>query len=113
MRVRVVCGLSETIASLCPTMRLSSVDLPALGRPRKETKPAFITSARASFRGRTRAARDHVVVHQLVAERHHRPGHGATDKGGTRPQHERPYDHDAHESSSHTRPRDLTPALTP
>ena len=42
MRVRVVCGLSETIASLCPTMRFSSVDLPAFGRPTKETKPDFI-----------------------------------------------------------------------
>src|ERR1051325_3199784 len=39
MRVRVVCGLSDTMASLWPTMRLSSVDLPAFGRPRNETKP--------------------------------------------------------------------------
>src|ERR1044072_1312919 len=39
MRVRVVCGLSDTMASLWPTMRLSSVDLPAFGRARNETKP--------------------------------------------------------------------------
>src|SRR5689334_6721152 len=39
MRVLVVCGLSETMASLWPTMRLRSVDLPALCRPRNETKP--------------------------------------------------------------------------
>src|SRR6185503_14274927 len=39
MRVRVVCGLSETMASLWPTMRLRSVDLPAFGRPSNETKP--------------------------------------------------------------------------
>src|SRR5262245_66098703 len=39
MRVLVVCGLSETMASLWPTIRLRSVDLPAFGRPRNETKP--------------------------------------------------------------------------
>src|SRR6266513_3798518 len=39
MRVRVVCGLSDTMASLWPTTRLRSVDLPAFGRPRNETKP--------------------------------------------------------------------------
>src|SRR3990172_6210894 len=39
MRLRVVCGLSETMASLTPTMRVSSVDLPALGRPTNETSP--------------------------------------------------------------------------
>src|SRR4029453_11487445 len=39
MRVLVVCGLSETMASLWPTMRLRSVDLPAFGRPRNETNP--------------------------------------------------------------------------
>ena len=33
MRVRVVWGLSETIATFSPTMRLRRVDLPALGRP--------------------------------------------------------------------------------
>src|SRR6188474_1939348 len=39
MRVLVVCGLSETMASLWPTMRLRSVDLPAFGRPRNDTNP--------------------------------------------------------------------------
>src|SRR4026208_1838554 len=39
MRVLVVCGFSETMARLWPTMRLRSVDLPAFGRPRKETNP--------------------------------------------------------------------------
>ena len=33
IRVRVVCGLSEVIATLVPTMRLTSVDFPTLGRP--------------------------------------------------------------------------------
>src|SRR5689334_20843755 len=32
------------MASFSPTMRFSSVDLPALGRPRKETKPDFMAS---------------------------------------------------------------------
>src|SRR4051794_18907043 len=36
---RVVCGLSETIATLCPTIALTSVDLPTLGRPASATKP--------------------------------------------------------------------------
>src|SRR5581483_1819302 len=39
MVVRVVCGLSATIASFEPTNAFSSVDLPVLGRPRIETKP--------------------------------------------------------------------------
>ena len=40
MRLRVVCGLGVTMASFSPTMRLSSVDLPTLGRPRIATVPA-------------------------------------------------------------------------
>ena len=39
MARRVVCGLSEVIATLAPTMALSSVDFPALGRPTKQAKP--------------------------------------------------------------------------
>src|SRR6476619_4943268 len=42
MRFLVVCGLSETMAIFVPTSRLSSVDLPALGRPTRETKPDFM-----------------------------------------------------------------------
>src|SRR6516164_10024056 len=38
-RVRVVCGLGVTIASLRPTRRLSSVDLPAFGAPISATWP--------------------------------------------------------------------------
>src|SRR5262249_40606466 len=38
--VRVVCGLLETIATFSPRNALSSVDFPAFGRPRIETKPA-------------------------------------------------------------------------
>src|SRR4051812_8095512 len=36
---RVVCGLSETIATLRPTSPLTSVDLPTFGRPATATKP--------------------------------------------------------------------------
>src|SRR5580704_12405820 len=39
MEVRVVCGLSETIASFPPIKAFNNVDLPAFGRPRMETKP--------------------------------------------------------------------------
>src|SRR5271166_1563002 len=38
-RVRVVCGLGVTMASLRPTSRLSSVDLPAFGAPISATWP--------------------------------------------------------------------------
>src|SRR6187431_1239767 len=47
MRWRVVCGLSETMASFSPMMRFSSDDLPAFGRPISETRPDFIVGARA------------------------------------------------------------------
>ena len=36
---RVVWGLSETIATLAPTIALASVDLPTLGRPAKAMNP--------------------------------------------------------------------------
>ncbi len=45
MRVRVVCGLSETMASFVPTSRFSNVDLPALGRPMNEMNPTFKRSS--------------------------------------------------------------------
>src|SRR2546425_11236553 len=39
MRLRVVCGRGETIATLRPTSWFTSVDLPTFGRPRIATKP--------------------------------------------------------------------------
>src|SRR5215204_3835193 len=57
IRVRVVCGLSETMASFCPRMRLRSVDLPALGRPRKATKPDFMNLRFRHVRGDLTATR--------------------------------------------------------
>src|SRR5215469_2322074 len=39
MEMRVVCGLSVTMATFWPTSAFSSVDLPALGRPMMDTKP--------------------------------------------------------------------------
>ena len=47
-RLRVVCGLGVTIASFSPTMRLSSVDLPTLGRPRIATVPATVPATFAA-----------------------------------------------------------------
>ena len=47
MRRRVVCGLSETIATLPPQSAFTSVDLPTFGRPATATKPDF-TGARTS-----------------------------------------------------------------
>ena len=47
MRLRVVCGLSETIATFSPTRALTSVDLPALGRPTTATEPARNTVRRS------------------------------------------------------------------
>src|SRR5271163_627685 len=40
IRRRVVCGRGVTIATLCPTIRLTSVDLPTLVRPPTATNPA-------------------------------------------------------------------------
>src|SRR6185503_4167827 len=42
MRVRVVCGLSDTMAIFSPTSLLSSVDLPAFGRPISATVPDLL-----------------------------------------------------------------------
>src|SRR6516165_2779239 len=47
-RVRVVCGLGVTMASLRPTNRLSSVDLPAFGAPISATWPHRAGGAWAS-----------------------------------------------------------------
>src|ERR1019366_6652057 len=39
MDVRVVCGLSATMATFWPTRALIKVDFPAFGRPMMETNP--------------------------------------------------------------------------
>ena len=44
MRVRVVCGLSDTMATFRPTMALSREDFPTLGRPTMATKALFVCS---------------------------------------------------------------------
>ena len=48
MRVRVVCGLSEVMATLVCRIWFRSVDLPTLGRPTKVTKPERISGPLAS-----------------------------------------------------------------
>ena len=42
---RVVCGLSETIATLWPIIVLTSVDLPTFGRPASATNPDRLIAA--------------------------------------------------------------------
>ena len=42
---RVVCGLSETIATFCPTIALTSVDLPTFGRPASAMKPLRVLTS--------------------------------------------------------------------
>src|SRR5919199_485856 len=42
MRLRVVCGLSDTIATFPPQSAFTSVDLPTFGRPATATKPLLI-----------------------------------------------------------------------
>src|ERR1700674_59186 len=67
MEVRVVCGLSATMATFCPTRALSKVDLPALGRPTRETNP----ERKASLMGHgLRLADFHLAHAQLVAGQH-------------------------------------------
>jgi hypothetical protein len=43
-RVRVVCGLFDTIDTFVPQIALSNVDLPTLGLPTKVTKPLRTSS---------------------------------------------------------------------
>ena len=43
---RVVCGLSETIATFVPVSAFTSVDLPTFGRPATATKPDFMVRER-------------------------------------------------------------------
>src|SRR5712691_11445345 len=45
IRLRVVCGRGETIASFWPTRRFRRVDLPVFGRPMSETNPARVNVA--------------------------------------------------------------------
>ncbi len=55
---RVVCGLSETIATFWPTIALTRVDLPTLGRPASATNPDRVaTSGSPLTRTAARAAR--------------------------------------------------------
>ncbi len=46
--VRVVCGTGEVMATRAPTTRLSSVDLPTLGRPTRATNPDRCATASSS-----------------------------------------------------------------
>src|SRR5437879_7409508 len=75
MRERVVCGLGETMASFCPSSRLSSVLLPTFGRPTMAAKPARWGPGGAAFvnSGRLLATDDLHVLHRDL------PGSGPAD----------------------------------
>src|SRR5271169_2104721 len=75
MVVRVVCGLSATIAIFEPTRAFRSVDFPALGRPRMETKPERKPAAgwfRVSslMRHSLPALDTHLLDAQFIARQH-------------------------------------------
>src|SRR3954453_6716133 len=53
-RRRVVCGLSETIATLPPQSALTSVDLPTFGRPATAMKPLLMLVRLDGPAGRSR-----------------------------------------------------------
>ena len=57
MRLRVVCTLGVTMATLAPTSGLTRVDLPALGTPRMATKPRCAFAAHAFHRSLSRQHR--------------------------------------------------------
>src|ERR1700687_1162563 len=66
--VRVVCGRGATMASLVPSSAFSSVDFPALGRPRIETNPARCFILSFSLPGGLGHA--HLVHAQIVGGQH-------------------------------------------
>src|SRR5215211_1339464 len=69
MARRVVCGLSDTIATLRPTSPLTSVDLPTFGRPARATNPARVPVACSVTRSpaqELRLQREHLAVVGLV-----------------------------------------------
>src|SRR3989442_8255025 len=49
MRLRVVCGLGDTMATFWPTSRFTSVDLPTLGSPTMAANPERKLIAQASY----------------------------------------------------------------
>src|SRR6266516_1831167 len=61
MRLRVVCGLGVTMATLAPTSALSSVDLPTFGRPTMAAYPA-----RWAIAALRRAAERHPWPHRTA-----------------------------------------------
>src|ERR1700758_4168309 len=81
MRLRVVCGFGEIMASFSPTSALSSVDLPALGRPRMQAKPERKGMITIALRWHPAGRPDHIRP-QLGTEpgiKGSRPDSGATE----------------------------------
>src|SRR4051812_36052046 len=98
IRSRVDCGFSLVMLNFCPTTRLRSVDLPALGRPTTVTIPARVMGARYSRPAvltTRRPAGDHVLRWRAGFARTARPhdwlarlvggfAHGAAGGGSER-----------------------------
>src|SRR5438552_13527857 len=82
-RLLVVCTLGETIETLAPTRRLTSVDLPALGAPSTATKPKrrAAGSARGSAGG-SLAPGSATPVEQVLQQRAGRRGGGRPLRAG-------------------------------
>jgi hypothetical protein len=79
--LRVVWGLSETMLTLTPRMRLSSVDFPTFGRPTNVTSPAWTSGvgaapadARIASCSRSmRASKSSLTASPHALRRRHRP----------------------------------------
>src|SRR5258708_2432496 len=72
IRLRVVCGLSETMATFWPTSVFTSVDLPTLGRPTTETNPAWkpVPPGAGSPVNGMRRGSNRLLLGRLAAEAH-------------------------------------------
>src|SRR5882724_6558690 len=84
MRLRVVCGLGVTMATLAPTRAFRSVDLPTFGRPTMAAYPA-----RWAIRSLRRAAERHPRSHRAArvddqGPQPDAPVHGDDDGDGRR-----------------------------
>ena len=82
IRLRVVCGRGDTIASFWPTSRFSSVDLPAFGPPDQRHESG------AMLAGRARARRAGPLAHRWSSPVHRRAGAPASRMSALAPVHE-------------------------
>src|SRR5215207_70257 len=110
MARRVVCGLSETIATLRPTMAFTSVDLPTLGRPASATNPERVGDDDVIVllpREQLALEREHLAVVGLVV--HPREVQGPVDDGLAEVGRVRRADHDVAQLARDALPQLLVP----